>query len=72
MAIYKVFYQENKFEIPVRENTQVKYIEAKDKPSVIKYLEEKEYNVEHIQELSGNYLEVEKESADYKLEKING
>ena len=27
MAVFKVFYQENSKEIPVRENTQVLYVE---------------------------------------------
>ena len=37
MAVFKVFYQENSKEIPVRENTQVLYVEADGVPAVRKY-----------------------------------
>lgn len=72
MAVFKVFYQENIKEIPVRENTEVLYIEASGVPAVIKHLEDKNYNIEFVQELSEKHLEFEKESANFKLEKING
>lgn len=72
MAVFKVFYQENAKEIPVRENTEVLYIEADGVPSVMKYLEERNYNIEYVQELSEAHLKFEKESEDFKLEKING
>ena len=60
MAVFKVFYQENSKEIPVRENTQVLYDEADGVPVVRKYLDDRNYNVELVQELSEAYLEFEK------------
>lgn len=72
MAVFKVFYQENSKEIPVRENTQVLYVEAYGVPAVRKYLDDRNYNVELVQELSEAYLEFEKQSEDFKVEKVNG
>ena len=72
MAVFKVFYQENSKEIPVRENTQVLYVEAGGVPAVRKYLDDRNYNVELVQELSEAYLEFEKQSEDFKVEKVNG
>ena len=71
MPVFKVFYQENA-EIPVRENTQVVYVEADGVPAVRKYLDDRNYNVELVQELSEAYLEFEKQSEDFKVEKVNG
>ena len=72
MPVFKVFYQENAKEIPVRENTQVVYVEADGVPAVRKYLDDRNYNVEFVQELSEAYLEFEKQSEDFKVEKVNG
>ena len=72
MAVFKVFYLENSKEIPVRENTQVLYVEADGVPAVRKYLDDRNYNVELVQELSEAYLEFEKQSEDFKVEKVNG
>lgn len=72
MAVFKVFYQEKLTEIPVRENTEVLYVEANDVPEVLKYLEDRQYNIEYVQELSEQYLEFEKSSENFVLEKTNG
>lgn len=72
MKIFKVFYQENSKEVPVRENTEVLYVEADSIPKVYKYIEERKFNIEYIQELSEKHLEFEKNSVNFKLEKING
>ncbi|MDO4814110.1 MAG: RNA polymerase epsilon subunit [Gemella sp.] len=72
MPVFKVFYQANNKEIPVRENTEVLYVEANNAPEVVKYAEDKNFNVEFVQELSEQHLEFEKESANFKLEKVNG
>ena len=60
MKKFKVFYQENNKEIPVRENTKSMFIESSDKPSVLRYLESKNYNVEYVQEMTEEYLNFEK------------
>lgn len=68
--IYKVYYQENILEVPVRENTKSLYIEANEVREVREKLQGRGYNIEYIQSLEGNYLEYEKASEDFKLENI--
>ena len=70
MAVFKVFYQENSKEIPVRENTQVLYVEADGVPAVRKYLDDRNYNVELVQELSEAYLEFENNLKTSKWRKL--
>ena len=72
MPVFKVFYQKNSKEIPVRENTQVLFVEADGVPEVRKYLDDRNYNIELVQELSDAYLEFEKQAEDFKVEKVNG
>ena len=72
MPVFKVFHQENAKEVLVGENTQVVHVEADGVPAVRKYLEDRNYNVELVQELSEAYLEFEKQSEDFKVEKVNG
>lgn len=66
--IYKVLYQSDKVRNPKRETTQTLYLEA-DSAAIARALVEKNtpYNIELVQELSGNFLEYEKKSADFKL-----
>lgn len=68
--IYKVYYQENVLEVPVRENTKSLYLEAEDVREAREklQLQGKGYNIEYIQLLEGNYLEYEQASEHYKLE----
>ncbi|HWK22656.1 MAG TPA: DNA-directed RNA polymerase subunit epsilon [Ureibacillus sp.] len=66
--IYKVYYQENAQEVPVRENTKSLYLEAASEREVRSYLKDRNYNIEYIQLLEGNYLEYEKNSPNFKLE----
>lgn len=69
--IYKVYYQENKLEVPVRENTKSLYLEANDVREVREKLQDRNYNIELIQLLEGNYLEYEQASENYRLEKFD-
>ena len=70
--IYKVYYQENVLEVPVRENTKSLYLEAEDVREAREklQLQGKGYNIEYIQLLEGNYLEYEQASEHYKLENL--
>ncbi|MFT8361782.1 MAG: DNA-directed RNA polymerase subunit epsilon [Sporolactobacillus sp.] len=68
--IYKVLYQPSRKEVPVRENTNTLYLEATDVRDARKKLAEKPYNVEFIQPLSGKFLDYEKKSDKFKLEKL--
>ena len=66
--IYKVYYQENITEIPVRENTKTLYLEASSEREVRHYLKDRNYNIELVQLLEGNYLEYEQNSPNFHLE----
>ena len=66
--IYKVYYQENMNEIPVRENTKSLYVEATSEREVREYLKDRNYNIELVQLLEGAYLEYEQNSPNFRLE----
>lgn len=66
--IYKVYYQKNISEIPVRENTKTLYLEASSEREVRHYLKDRNYNIELVQLLEGNYLEYEQNSPNFRLE----
>ena len=66
--IYKVYFQENANEIPVRENTKTLYVEASSEREVRHYLKDRNYNIELVQLLEGNYLEYEQNSPNFIVE----
>ncbi|GEN83975.1 UPF0356 protein [Sporosarcina luteola] len=68
--IYKVYYQENATQVPIRENTKQIYIEADSEKSVREKLKERKYNIELIQLLEGQHLEYEKASSHFELEQV--
>ncbi|MCG7334212.1 DNA-dependent RNA polymerase auxiliary subunit epsilon family protein [Sporosarcina sp. ACRSM] len=68
--IYKVYYQENKLQVPVRENTRSMYIEADSEREVRAKLKNREYNIEFIQLLEGKHLEHEQASPYFELEQV--
>lgn len=68
--IFKVYYQENRFEVPVRENTQSLYVEAASEREVRNHLKDRNYNIELVQLLEGNHLEYEQSSQNYEVESI--
>ncbi|WP_342600505.1 DNA-directed RNA polymerase subunit epsilon [Psychrobacillus sp. FSL H8-0483] len=68
--IFKVYYQENALEVPVRENTKSLYVEADSERDVRALLKDRKYNIELIQLLEGSHLEYEQASPNFKVEKI--
>ncbi len=68
--IFKVYYQENRFEVPVRENTKSLYVEAASEREVRHHLKNRDYNVELVQLLEGSHLEYEQTSQNYEVESI--
>lgn len=68
--IFKVYYQENALEVPVRENTQSLYMEAATEREVRFTLKDRKYNIEFIQLLEGNHLEYEQASSNFIVEKV--
>ena len=66
--IYKVLYQKDKIVNPRRETTETLYMEADNQVEARTLVEDNTpYNIELIQELTGNSLKYEKEHADFKL-----
>ncbi|MBS4217905.1 DNA-dependent RNA polymerase auxiliary subunit epsilon family protein [Bacillus sp. FJAT-49711] len=66
--IFKVYYQDSKNEIPVREKTKSMYIEADNERAIRKLLKEQQINIEFVQLLEGSYLDYEKQSEHFKLQ----
>lgn len=60
MAVFKVFYQHNRDEVIVRENTQSLYVEAQTEEQVRRYLKDRNFNIEFITKLEGAHLDYEK------------
>jgi len=66
--IYKVYYQETKERNPKREQTHSLYVDVDDIVTARRIVEENTpYNIEYIQELTGNHLEYEKEQPDFHI-----
>lgn len=68
--IYKVYYQENVLEVPVRENTKSMYIEADSERTVRQSLKGRNLSIEYIQLLEGKHLEHEQASEHFELEQV--
>ena len=66
--IYKVLYQKDKIVNPRRETTQTLYMEANNMVEARSMVEDNTpYNIELIQELTGNSLTYEQDNDDFKL-----
>jgi DNA-dependent RNA polymerase auxiliary subunit epsilon len=65
--IFKVYYQEDPYEVPVREKTKTLFIEAESEREVRQKLRDREINIEYIQPIEGAYLEYEKQKEDFKV-----
>lgn len=65
--IFKVYYQVNATEVPIRENTKSIYVEADSVRSVRHMLKKEPFNVERVEEIFGAYLEYEKQQEDFKV-----
>lgn len=68
--IFKVFYQENLDEVPVREKTNTLYIKAESEREVRQKLKNRAINIEYIQPLEGAHLEYEKQSPNFNVLEI--
>ena len=65
--IYKVYYQENKAEVPVREKTKTVFVEGESVLNKKKKLKDKPYNIEFVTLVEDAYLEYEKLQEDFKV-----
>lgn len=68
--VFKIYFQENIKEVPVREKTKVLYVEGESVRDVRKKIADRGYNVELVQEVSGAFLDYEKQNEDYNVLEI--
>ncbi|WP_456275661.1 DNA-dependent RNA polymerase subunit epsilon [Bacillus sp. AK128] len=68
--VFKVYFQESRFEVPVRERTRTLYVEAKTEREVREKLSDRNYNIELVQKVSGAFLEYEQQSENFKMETV--
>ena len=68
--IFKVLYQEQATEVPVRERTDSMYVEAETERKVREQLKNKGFNIEYIQVLDEEHLAYEKQSEDFAVESV--
>ncbi|WP_026700069.1 DNA-dependent RNA polymerase subunit epsilon [Salibacterium aidingense] len=68
--IFKVYYQKDFNQIPVRENTDSLFIEAETEREVRQKLADKNYNIEFIQPVSEDQLKHEQKKEDFKVENL--
>ncbi|MBA4537901.1 DNA-dependent RNA polymerase auxiliary subunit epsilon family protein [Bacillus aquiflavi] len=68
--IYKIFYQEIKNEVPVREKTKAFFLEASSEREVRLKLKDRSINIEFIQPVEGAFLEYERQNEDFKVLEI--
>jgi DNA-dependent RNA polymerase auxiliary subunit epsilon len=68
--VFKVFYQESKTQVPVRELTKTMYVEGESVRDIRRKLLEYPYNIEFITPIEGAFLEYEKQNEDFKVLEI--
>lgn len=65
--IFKVYFQESKQEVPVREKTKSFFIEAESVRDVLTKIADRGFNIEFVQAVEGAYLAYEKQNEDFKV-----
>jgi DNA-dependent RNA polymerase auxiliary subunit epsilon len=68
--IFKVYYQEAIHQVPFRENTKSLFLEGESVGEVRKKIADRNYNIEFVAEVTGAYLEYEKQNKDFKVLEI--
>ncbi|GIN74182.1 UPF0356 protein [Bacillus sp. J14TS2] len=66
--IFKVYFQEELKEMPVREKTKTLYLESTSEQEVRFSLKNRPINIEFVQVLTGAHLEYEKNSPYFTLQ----
>jgi len=68
--IFKVYFQDSKLEVPVREHTRTIYVKGISERDVRTKLAEKPYNIEFITAVNGAFLEYEQQNEDFTVLEI--
>lgn len=69
--IFKVYYQESKTQVPVREHTRSLFIEAESEREVRLALKDKDFNIELVQLVTGAHLEYEQQNENFNITEIS-
>jgi len=68
--MYKVYFQEDKYEVPVREKTKTIFLEANSERDARQLLKDRPINIEFVQLVEGPYFEYEKQQEYFKITEI--
>lgn len=68
--IFKVFFQESKNQVPVREKTKTIYVKGETVREIRQKLKDYPYNIEYVGPIDGAFLEYEKQNEDFKVLEI--
>jgi DNA-dependent RNA polymerase auxiliary subunit epsilon len=68
--IFKVYFQESNKQVPVREKTRTIYVQGDSERDVRKKIADRQYNVEYVEAVEGNYYEYEKQKEDFEVLEI--
>ncbi|MGV3464259.1 MAG: DNA-dependent RNA polymerase subunit epsilon [Heyndrickxia sp.] len=68
--MYKVYFQEDKYEVPVREKTKTIFLEANSEREARQLLKDRPINIEFVQRVEGPYYEYEKQQEYFKITEI--
>ncbi|KAB7669314.1 DNA-dependent RNA polymerase subunit epsilon [Bacillus sp. B1-b2] len=68
--IYKVYYQDSRLEVPVREKTKSIYVKGISERDVRTKLAEKPYNIEFVTLVDGAFLEYENQGEEFTVLEI--
>jgi len=60
--VFKVYYQEDPKNVPVREHTQSIYVEGESQRDVRDKIKDLPYNIEYVEAVTGAYYEYEKKN----------
>jgi DNA-dependent RNA polymerase auxiliary subunit epsilon len=70
MKIFKVFFQKDFNQVPVREFTEAIYVEGESEADVRKKLVPRKYNIEFVTQISGAHLEYEQSKEAFTVESL--
>ncbi|MBT2695342.1 RNA polymerase epsilon subunit [Bacillus sp. ISL-55] len=68
--IFKVYFQESNKQVPVREKTQTIYVKGDSERDVRTKVADRQYNIEYVEAVEGNYFEYEKQKEDFEVLEI--
>ncbi|MCM3572952.1 MULTISPECIES: DNA-dependent RNA polymerase subunit epsilon [Mesobacillus] len=68
--IFKVYFQESNKQVPVREKTQTIYVKADSERDVRTKIADRQYNIEYVEAVEGNYFEYEKQKENFEVLEI--